>query len=83
LRSGICGSEQDQAVLDEALREGLNATQTAAAHWDESAGAGGHGANPQDRQGPPCSRIQTAHQEGSGIQALGQAAAETEVMKAA
>jgi hypothetical protein len=70
----------DQAVLDEALREGLNAIRTAAAERDESASAGSDRADPQDHEGSAGRRIPTAHQEGSWIQALGQAAAEAEAV---
>jgi len=63
----------DQALLDEAFREGLGAIRTAAAQWDESARAGSHGADPPDHGGSPCWRIPSSHQEGSWIQELEQA----------
>lgn len=62
----------NQAVLDKALREGLSAIRTAPAQRHESPGARGHGADPPDREGSTCGRVPTAHQEGIGVQALGQ-----------
>ena len=59
---------------------GIAGERIAAVERDESASAGSHGADPQDHEGPPGGRIQAAHQEGSGLQALGQTAAEAEVV---
>jgi hypothetical protein len=58
----VCWHEKDrvpqgQAVLDEALREGLAAIRTAAVERDESASAGSDRADPQDHKGPPGGRI--------------------------
>ena len=46
----------------------------------ESSGSRSYSADPPDHKGPPYWRIPTPHQEGSGIQALGQAAAETRTL---
>src|ERR1700722_14106433 len=67
---------QDQALLDEALREGIGAIRTAAVERDESASAGSDRADPQDH--PAWARVPIAHQENLGVQALGQTASEAE-----
>jgi hypothetical protein len=80
-----CGDEEDrvppdQAVLDKTLRKGLAAIRTAPAERDESASAGSDRVDPQDHEGSSRWRVPIAHQEDSGIRALGPAAAEAEAV---
>jgi hypothetical protein len=56
------------------------AVRTAAVERDESSSARSHGADPQDHGGSAGGRIQAAHQEGFGIQTLGQKERKTETV---
>jgi hypothetical protein len=70
-------------LLDGALRESLDAIRTAPAERDESSSPRSDGFDPQNHQGQTRWRLRVAHQEGSGIQTLGQAAADTQTVSSA